>query len=163
VLLLRDELANVAWAVERRLTNPLEQAIDAAGDALGPEHETAAGDSPRDVPRYRLATAVPPHWIPLLPVRPDPDQPDVRLARAAVLDVDGGRRIVRSVAALLGDPDEPMLIPEEEVPREGVVVRRSFQAARDADGLLYVWLTHRKTVGRGEGSSGLRFDRLSHE
>jgi hypothetical protein len=163
VLLLRDELANVAWAVERRLTNPLEQAIDAAGDALGPEHETAAGDSPRDVPRYRLATAVPPHWIPLLPVRPDPDQPDVRLARAAVLDVDGGRRIVRSVAALLGDPDEPMLIPEEEVPREGVVVRRSFQAARDADGLLYVWLTHRKTVGRGEGSSGLRFDTLSHE
>ena len=36
----------------------------------------------------------------------------------------------RAVAVLLGDPDEPLLIPEEEVPREGAVVRRSFQAAR---------------------------------
>jgi hypothetical protein len=61
---------------------------------------------------------------------------------------------------LLGDPDEALLIPEEEVPREGAVVRRCFQAARDADGRLYVWLTHRKSVGRGEGSSGLRFDTL---
>ncbi len=68
---------------------------------------------------------------------------------------------MRSSAALLGDPDEPLLIPEEEVPREGAVVRRSFQAARDADGRLHVWLTHRKSVGRGEGSSGLRFDTLA--
>src|SRR5262249_53065426 len=30
VLFLRDEQANVAWAVERRLTSPLEQAVDAA-------------------------------------------------------------------------------------------------------------------------------------
>jgi hypothetical protein len=95
-------------------------------------------------------------------VRPDPDSAEVRLARGSVLDVEGGgRRTITSVAALLGDPDEPMLIPEEEVPREGAVVRRSFQAARGPDGRLHVWLTHRKSVGRGEGSSGLRFDTLS--
>ena len=94
-------------------------------------------------------------------MRPDPDSAEIRLARAAVLDVAGGRRTIRSVAALLGDPDEPLLIPEEEVPREGAVVRRSFQAARDADGRLHVWLTHRKSVGRGEGTSGLRFDTLT--
>ncbi len=103
---------------------------------------------------------MPPHWIPLLPVRPDPDSAEIRLARAAVLDVDGGRRTLTSTAVLLGDPDEPLLIPEEEVPREGAVVRRSFQAARGTDGRLHVWLTHRRGVGRGEGSSGLRFDSL---
>jgi hypothetical protein len=159
LLMLRDEQANLAWAVERRLTSPLEQAIDAATDAIA-EAAAATGPPPGDTPVYRLASAVPVHWIPLLPVRPDPDKPDVRLARAAVLDVGGGRRTVRSSAALLGDPDAPLLIPEEEVPREGAVVRRCFQAARDADGRLYVWLTNRKSVGRGEGSSGLRFDTL---
>jgi len=40
------------------------------------------------------------------------------------------------------------------------VVRRSFQSARDVDGRLHVWLTHRKSVGRSEASSGLRFDTL---
>ena len=58
-------------------------------------------------------------------------------------------------------PTTPLLIPEEEVPREGAVVRRSFQAARWHDGRLFVWLAHRKSVGRGEGSSGLRFDTLT--
>jgi hypothetical protein len=95
------------------------------------------------------------------PVRPDPDRAEIRLARAAVLDIEGGRRTVESRAALLGDPTRPLLIPEEEVPCEGAVVRRSFQAARWHDGRLFVWLTHRKSVGRGEGSSGLRFDSLS--
>jgi hypothetical protein len=162
VLFLRDEQANIAWAVERRLTSPLEQAVDASTAALDAAAEPApATDGDSDAPLYRLASAVPSHWIPLLPVRPDPDSAEIRLARAAVLDVAGGRRTIRSVAALLGDPDEPMLIPEEEVPREGAVVRRSFQAARDADGRLHVWLTHRKSVGRGAGSSHLRFDTLT--
>ena len=159
VLFLRDEQANVAWAIERRLTNPLGQAVDAAGDAIDIGAEPAP-TTPRENAQYRLASAVPPHWIPLLPVRPDPDSAEIRLSRAAVLDVDGGRRTLTSIAVLLGDPDEPLLIPEEEVPREGAVVRRSFQAARGTDGRLHVWLTHRRSVGRGEGSSGLRFDTL---
>ena len=46
----------------------------------------------RGIPVYRLASAVPAHWIPLLPVRLDGDSAEVRLARAAVLDLDGGRR-----------------------------------------------------------------------
>lgn len=161
-VLLRDVQANLAWAVERRLTNPLEHAFDAASDTLGAGDGIVGGESPDATPHYRLATAVPPHWIALLPVRPDPDSAEIRLARASVLDVGGnGRRTITSSAALLGDPDEPMLIPEEEVPREGAVVRRSFQAARRPDGRLHVWLTHRKSVGRSEGSSGRRFDTLT--
>jgi hypothetical protein len=164
VLFLRDEQANIAWAVERKLTSPLEQAVDASTDATNgaaAEPGPAADGGDSDAPLYRLASDVPPHWIPLLPVRSNPNGAEISLARAAILDVNGDRRTVRSVAALLGDPDEPMLIPEEEVPREGAVVRRSFQAARDADGRLHVWLTHRKSVGRGEGSSHLRFDNLT--
>ena len=46
------------------------------------------------------------------------------------------------------------------MPNEGAIVRRAYQGARWYDGELIVWSAYRKTVGRGEGSSGLRFDSL---
>lgn len=49
-------------------------------------------------------------------------------------------------------------LEEEEVPREGARVRRLYQAARGVDGARLLWLGRRKDIGRGEGSSGLRFD-----
>jgi hypothetical protein len=119
------------------------------------------GELSEALPAYRLASAVPTGWIPLLPVRAAPDSAEISLARGAVLDLDGGRRVVTSRARVLGDPDSELLIPEEEVPCAGVLVRRSFQAARDVDGRLHVLLTNGKSVGRGESSSGLRFDTLS--
>jgi hypothetical protein len=161
VLLLRDELANLAWAVERRLESPLGDGVDTATDSI--EVEQGEPASPLEVPIYRLASPAPPHWIPLLPVRVSETSAEVRLARASLLDVEGGRRIVRSESQLLHDPDDPrarLLIHEEEVPREGAVVRRSYQAARWYDGQLHVWVGNHKSVGRGEGSSGMRFDSL---
>ena len=160
VLLLRDEMANLAWAVERRLESPLERALDAAtADPPAPvaPESPESPESPDMV--YQLASAVPSHWIPLLPVRSG-DSAQVRLARGAVLELTGQPRVVRSQARLLGEPAQPLLIPEEEVPREGAVVRRAWQGARWHDGRLFVWSANRKSGGRGEGSSGLRFDTL---
>jgi hypothetical protein len=157
VMLARDEMANLAWAVERRLENALGVGVDTAAAADGPGPGDAA---PADVPVYHLASAVPEHWIPLLPLRVDGTD-HVRLARAAVLDLDGTPRDVRSQARVLGDdPTAPLHIPEEEVPREGALVRRAYQAARWHDGRLLVWSAHRKSTGRGEESSGLRFDSI---
>ena len=55
----RDELANMAWAIERRLESPLEIGVETSrsfGDAgVG----GAAADTAHDVPLYRLATRVP--------------------------------------------------------------------------------------------------------
>jgi hypothetical protein len=51
-----------------------------------------------------------------------------------------------------------VVIREEEVPREGRRVTRSYQLARWIDGTTFLWLGRRASVGRGEGSSGLRFD-----
>jgi hypothetical protein len=49
---------------------------------------------------------------------------------------------------------------EHEVLRAGVVVKRTYQRARWYDGKTYVWLGRRKHTGRGESSSGLRFDQI---
>jgi hypothetical protein len=40
----------------------------------------------------------------------------------------------------------------------GAIVERSYQYARWVDGRSYLWVGRRKRAGRGEGSSGLRFD-----
>jgi hypothetical protein len=158
VMLLRDELANLAWAIERRLESPMEAGLETARDIVELDPEPPA---PREPPKYRLASRIPAHWVPLLPVQVAPGSAEVRLARGAVLDIDGERRIIEAQARLLraGVPGR-LLIREEEVPREGVVVRRTWQAARWHDGRLFVWAGNRAAVGRGEGSSNLAFDAL---
>jgi hypothetical protein len=49
-------------------------------------------------------------------------------------------------------------LEEEEVPRDGIELKRSFNYARDAQGRALLWIGRSKITGRGEGSSGLRFD-----
>ncbi len=159
VLLARDEVADIAWAVERRLESPLEVGVETTRFLVDPP---PGGAAPPDVPIYRLATPVAPHWIPLLPVRLSSTSAEVRLVRGALLDLEGGTHVVTAQARLLDalDPTARLELPEEEVPREGVVLRRAYRAARWSDGSLHVWAAHRATVGRGEASSGLAFDAL---
>jgi hypothetical protein len=59
-----------------------------------------------------------------------------------------------------GLPAAPYFLHEEEVPRAGIRVTQRFQRTRWRDGRAWVWLGVRKQTGRGEGSSGLAFDRL---
>ena len=58
---------------------------------------------------------------------------------------------------MLLDPT-PFTLKEEEVPREGVRVRRVPSLLRAADGRYVRWIARRVGVGRGEGSSRLAFD-----
>ena len=154
VVLARDEQANLGWAVEQLKESPMQVGVELSA-ARPPD---AAGD-PDIAPDYHLAQAPPPHWIPLLPVRPG-DTEQIALARGSVLDV-GGRRVVRSVTDLLGGgPDGALLIPEEEVPAGGIIVQRSYQAARWVDGTLHVWAAHRTRVSSGLPPSGVRYDHL---
>ncbi|HEY3544812.1 MAG TPA: hypothetical protein VGK17_01830 [Propionicimonas sp.] len=154
VMLARDEQANLGWAVEQLKESPLQVGVELSA-ARSPD---APGD-PDVAPDYHLAQAPPPHWIPLLPVRPGNTE-QIALARGSILDV-GGRRVVSSVTDLLGGgPDGALLIPEEEVPAGGIVVQRSYQAARWVDGSLHVWAAHRTRVSSGLPPSGVRYDYL---
>jgi hypothetical protein len=49
-------------------------------------------------------------------------------------------------------------LEEEEVPRDGIELKRAFNYARDAQGRGVLWIGRSKVTGRGEGASGLRFD-----
>jgi len=167
VRFLRDEMANLAWAIECRTETPIEQAEPRGeSDAPGAQADSPpSADAP--APRYLLATTVPANWIPLLPVqlRPDPNAPErivARLQRGAVLQPDGTQRVHVAQGRVLNAGGD-LLMYDEEVPREGVRVTRHHQMARWIDGSTWSWLALRKSVGRGEGSSALRFDSIDGE
>lgn len=162
VLLMRDEMANLAWAVEERVQTPAGTSVvprEAAADRRRREAaelpEPALPPAPGLV--YRLATEVPDHWLPLVPVLASRAVAGVSWDNVA-LEVAG---LAAPRASLLASRGEgPLRIPEEEVPRTGAIVERTWQRARWLDGRVHVWVQRRKRLGRGEGSSGLRFDVL---
>jgi hypothetical protein len=94
-LLVRDEMANLAWAIEKTVQGasgePLDRDMEAKGLAFSQQIEFPKPD-PADaqtVPPpqliYRLATPVPANWTPLLPVRKPGDLSlDIELARAGM-------------------------------------------------------------------------------
>jgi hypothetical protein len=111
--------------------------------------------------RYRLRTDPPSHWFPLMPQRAVATDPSMTFRLGALPRVGPGpttplRPRGRLLAPMSKDPK--VTLREDEVPREGVRATRAYQLARWMDGSTFLWLGRRKTIGRGEGSSGLRFD-----
>lgn len=150
VAFLRDETANMAWAVERVVPG-------GSGDGRRRSDEPAPirppfpDDLAEDDLLYELMRSVPPQWIPLVPI-----------------PVGYGRMALRKGAMLAaGEPVEPsghllaptpLTFPSEEVARDGLLVQVRPALARRRDGSYARWVGHRVFTGRGEGASHLAFD-----
>jgi hypothetical protein len=188
IALARDEMANMVWAVERTIALPSgspKPGAEAAAETRAfflRDFEQRHGHRPEPPPgapgatiRYQVMSEVPEHWIPMIPVHVAGDARETQLQRAAMLrfldgDTAGGIPVdpapIRPRTSLLRvgldgpGPPERYVLHEEEVPRAGVRVTQAFQRTRWRDGRAWVWLGVRKQTGRGEGSSGLAFDRL---
>lgn len=155
VLFLRDEGANMAWAVERVVEGLLGQPVQRAEEGAAKAADLVTSTSGL---RYQISTAVPDHWTPLLPERLA-DKRSIRLVRGRLLRALDGELAPPPKGELL-TPDQPLALFEEEVPRAGARVTRHYQYARWYGGNSHLWIGRRKGAGRGEGSSGLRFDTL---
>ncbi len=167
VLFLRDEMANMAWGVERVVQSQSGQPLDRyeayqAQRRTQPPEAPGPGDLADFV--YRLGSEVPDYWIPLVPeeVSAGSGGMRIRLRRAAMprIGPDGISGTIPPRGVLL-QPGQPLWIEDEEVPREGARVLRLVRQTRGADGSTHVWIGAHKRTGRGEGSSGLRFDTLA--
>jgi hypothetical protein len=165
VLFLRDEMANMAWAVERVVESPIGRPLDRF-EAFQETRRRQEQATPQANPNgqsqatasvtYRLGTSVPDYWVPLLPVQ---DGASIRLKRGALPRIqDGTIEGILEPQGLILDPGHELFLQDEEVPREGARVTRSYQYSRWVDGSTHLWIGRRKQPGRGEGSSGLRFD-----
>ena len=181
IVLIRDEMANMVWAIEK--TIPLPTGNSKSGSEAAIEiHNFYQGLIPKPLainpavtkindPKisYLAMTSVPEQWIPFVPVhlKNDTRRRDIQLQRAAmprILEGDPSKpRKLRPRTVLMQsglNTKDPYFIHEEEVPRAGVRVTQSFQRTRWHNGETFVWLGVRKQTGRGQGSSGLAFDKI---
>ncbi len=220
VVMMRDEMANMVWGIEKRVQGSSGEPIDrkfestrltttqslrAAAPAAGAPLVTAGA-----LLQYRLQTPVAANWVPFLPVRKEGATPAnwaIQLQRGVVThyyQVTESRLldpVNQGYAAFItrlrsnefvettqvqGLPDNQLQgfmfhprgdllrldpnalvasdylrLEEEEVPRDGIDLKRRFNYARDSSGRALLWIGRSKTTGRGEGNSGLKFDVVS--
>jgi hypothetical protein len=183
ILLVRDEVANMVWGVEKVVplaSGESKLGLEAARQTVaffeGELASRVAGGVVSPVPivpaadiRYRVMSTVPENWIPFIPVHVPGSNRRIQLQRAAmprILEGDPDPAVkVRPRTTLLREgldvtPPQPYFVHEEEVPRAGARLTQCFERTRWTSGQVYTWLRARRQTGRGEGSSGLGFDEL---
>ena len=165
VLMLRDEDANIAWAVEQTVegiagnrTDRVEawhEQLRRHGDAAA---HVGAGEKIAAL-AYRLRSEVPEHWIPLIAeeikVTAGIKSGRTNLRVSPLPRPGEGQTTIQPLGRIL---KQDLLVPEEEVPGEGARVTRTWRYARWTNGSAHLWTVRRKRPGRGPGTSGLGFD-----
>ena len=151
---LRDEMANMVWAIENTVPSHAGKGVNGNEMALREERLddfTPVGTAPI---RYVLGTTVPENWIPFIPMHMEGSDTEIRLQRATMPGAKG------ALGVMLKEKTAPYYVNEEEIPRSGVIVKRSFQRTRWLNGKTYLWIGRRKEAGKGEGWSNLEFDQI---
>jgi hypothetical protein len=156
VHLVRDEIANVAWAIEEIVESRTGAAMNRhEAHQAERQRERAAGPPKPGTLTYRLDTwesTLPDFWIPLLPESVPAGQPRRRLT---CYDSKG-----RSRGRFFFNPSSSRSLSlfDEEVPRAGAQLTRRHQYSRWYGGGVFAWISREKTTGHGSSSSGLRHD-----
>ncbi len=194
VSFIRDELANLVWAIEHKYKDPDDGTIKNRHDEEPSSNENlmdtpvyyydtqaversaalversvfadTADSEPGNryigpLPKYRLMSYVPPHWIPYIAQQ-------IRYPRNITGELEGqiflrrGRTQKDTTEAQYRGKllRESKYLYEEEVPRVGIRVSRIWQLARDCQGKICTGITRKKRPDKRLKSSGLRFDYL---
>jgi hypothetical protein len=163
---IRDEAAELVWAIEQTALGPAGLPADRTADALA--HFQPLAPTPSDgttLPNrnYLLRTDIEANWFPFC----IQDQATGNLlAMADLPPLDPSQptplpwgRILTPFAPTPGQQPLPgVLLPIEEVTKAGAQVVRGWRYARWTDGRQLSWIGRRVRPGRGPGSSGLGFD-----
>lgn len=151
---LRDEDANLVWAVESRYRATDGSAVINGDGVPLPHASPAAGDN---LDQFRLTSPLPQYWIPYVPQQLS--------ANAAVSGEIQLRRARTNPQATATEPQyrskivsESVTLLEEEIPRSGLRVRRISRFARGSDGTAHFWTGRLKESGLRPQQPGLRFD-----
>jgi hypothetical protein len=140
---LADEVANVAWAVERVTPHPLGYGLEAPPQPVTPDVATPSGLT------WTLTPPSPPgNWFPLLPMT---------IGRLALGTLWNARNL-KPAGRVLTDLRSPRQLHQEEVPPEGAQIVRRWQSARAIDGSLHFWIGRSKTPRRTDIAPAIRFD-----
>jgi hypothetical protein len=141
---LADEVANVAWGVERLVSHATGHAVNASGP---PALQRAA------TPPGLIWTLTPPsppgNWFPLLPTS---------IGRLALGALWSARTQLPAGEVLTELRASRQPLHQSEVPPEGAQVSRRWQSARAIDGTLHFWIGRSKTPRLTDTAPAVRFD-----
>jgi hypothetical protein len=159
VLVARDEMANLAWVIELTTRDQDGATVDRYRRwlALRPASDPSFDPATRDgVAGYRLGTALPDYWYPLIATGGPAGQPLLELAELP----DGATDVPDTgVQGQLVPHTSGASLADEEASRTGTRLIRLDRLMRTAKGPV-VWRARTRRPGTGEASSGLRFDVL---
>lgn len=148
VVFARDETANVVWAIEKRVEGADGRGRDRASEV--PPLAPPAGPQGGADAAWTLEVLPAAHWVPVVPV-PKGGQGFI-LRKGSFDGTDRAQGHVLSPT--------PFDLQDEEVPREGVRLRRVPAILRDEDGRLLRWTARRVSTAWGEAASTLAYDVL---
>ena len=149
---MRDELANLVWAVETIIPS-----VSQKGIRLSPSQTQADKPTENGELSYRLGENIPENWIPFLPVKMN-NTTQLRLQRAKIPGGLAPKGQILQDTALKG---KPYFIREEEIGRSGTIVERNWQRARWLNGKTFTWIGHRKINGRIEETNILSWGQVT--
>lgn len=178
---LRDEMANMVWAVETKIPDGCGGTLDgrALSDAVlavvDSEKDTdiGVGDEREAEFYYLLQNRVPVNWIPFLPMKMRGALRDIQLRRSRMpLFFNGKYRPVRPSTELLAltyvkhadgslsDKVVPYVINEEEILGYGITLALKPQRTRWFHGSSFLWVGVSRRISDYQANSGLMFDEL---
>jgi hypothetical protein len=151
---IRDEMANMVWAVENIV--PSQTGKGVRGNEMALYDVTPGPFVPAGTAeiRYILGNTVPDNWRPFVPVHVNGSDTEIRFQRARL---PGAKP---AFGVLLKEQPAPYFINEEEISRAGAIVTRTFQRTRWLSGKTFLWIGRKKEAGKGEGWSNLKFDQI---
>jgi len=182
IKILRDETANLVWGVEKTYRTYYGEPISGYDHSIylqrrsngtSPPINETEEDEDSDKPiKYTIMTDVPWNWIPFIPghtikeisspttISPDPSHKHIQLQRAAMINpID--RTPILPNSRLINEVQPQYYIDESEIPRSGIILSENYQRTVWYNGEVFLWIGRNKSIGTGEGSSGLQFDSIS--
>lgn len=117
--------------------------------------------------KYQLGNSVGENWIPFIAAHKNGSNREIHFQRASmprIIELFEPHAVRPRTQLLREGIDEldnqlvPLYFNEEEIPKAGAKLSGTYQRTRWYNGKIVSWYGRRKKTGRGEGSSGLRFD-----
>ena len=179
VQFLRDEMANMVWAVETKINDNCGNTLDGdnyaaeVNEALNALNIKSEGLEETEADySYLFQNNVPLNWIPFSPVKFSPGEAnairEIRFQRSTMpLFIKDSFEPIRPSTRLMrtgiNDKDEVKaykFINEEEILAIGTKVALTNQRTRWFKGKTFNWLGDKKEISRTQANSGLSFDEL---
>jgi hypothetical protein len=159
-VLIRDDIADLGWAVEHTVLGADDRPLDRYSAAAQQSPLTTASPPADDgsTVRYLLETDVPVYCFPLVPDPSGLPQLDMLILRR--VGADGQPHDVPPLGQLLA-PLRTQPLFDQELAAEGTAIRRRRYLTRGYDGEPLLWTGRERATGGHYGSIPLAFDQIT--